>query len=894
MLYFFVCLQTTWCQNDIKMSSEFQSLICASTAVACDMIYSYFDIGVEFITLSSTGKRELLYIYLVNLIVLMVAQAIAKYELSRQVVILKLDISEALNTVTASYQEKITNSAAILRQDLKYSVNTVNHLRIETGVKEYHTSKNIAEIVAAAKRRMSTHPMEFQRRNVSIFSMGNNPLWNNNTEVNITGDQIIEETTLRKYSTQADDLQDILDVTACLTTQMLSDGTPLSNRSRRRASGFMQTSFFEYNPLSRRRHITLSDIIDDDGEVGWIDDCKVQRCPNRSDGNAVVHDDKTIEGYLQKKRSRGDSFDRCYCVLSHRKVLLFYQRKSKVSLHVSSSIGHFNLNSASEVRISECCLVITVSLNSERKSLIVQAYTSSEGMIWYKGLCRAVYGGHGYGNNIVGDALQNESVYSCCDQQSSTFYRSMIGCNGDYSATESCDMLPIHCGYLSQPQKNIFSSVEYKYCVLRRPGILYGYKSISGANSGGVESGKILVSMCDVLSVVQNNDDKSWFEIAIKDKTIKFEALSEKLATEWCNVIIMWTKYFTVIINASLQSTLTRPLQNNNEGTVSPVFASAVEMVKSRSCNLEKSNCTTDVVVISPAAIEIVNQFYLVKTKTSSFAPSKWQRLWVSTEREGCLTIFAKRPTSHVDDICPQEVVQLSNIIAVDLCTINFCCVHIHEKGFHHEIKSDSLSDAMTLRTNLLSHIVKVHEENKTKAEPQAPLPMLPAVDTKAEIWEVLDSIINNVELDAYGMDAVEIEPFTRESSFFKPLGSGLNPLEVYLNQQSMKARRSIALENHLEFVDMILNPVMIVDKVKESIEASRDRSDSYHDNNQFLTLNSNVDEDTFANKLKTQSYQDLNIEFWARHKWYLTAVVCFVTLNVLTITSYMIRETDF
>ena len=73
-----------------------------------------------------------------------------------------------------------------------------------------------------------------------------------------------------------------------------------------------------------------------------------------------------------------------------------------------------------------------------------------------------------------------------------------------------------------------------------------------------------------------------------------------------------------------------------------------------------------------------------------------------------------------------------------------------------------------------------------------------------------------------------------------------------------------------------------------------RPRHESLDDNAKFLRMNSKVDEDDFANKLKTQSYQDLNKEFWERHKWYLTAVVCFVTLNVLSVTSYMIRETDF
>ena len=55
-----------------------------------------------------------------------------------------------------------------------------------------------------------------------------------------------------------------------------------------------------------------------------------------------------------------------------------------------------------------------------------------------------------------------------------------------------------------------------------------------------------------------------------------------------------------------------------------------------------------------------------------------------------------------------------------------------------------------------------------------------------------------------------------------------------------------------------------------------------------FMKVNSRNDEDEFVNKLKTRSYQDLNKEFWVKHKWYLVAVVCFVTLHVLHATSYI------
>lgn len=65
------------------MASELQSLACATFAVAADMVFSTFDIGVDFITVPS--KQELFYIYLVNLCVIIIAQAVAQYEIKSKV-----------------------------------------------------------------------------------------------------------------------------------------------------------------------------------------------------------------------------------------------------------------------------------------------------------------------------------------------------------------------------------------------------------------------------------------------------------------------------------------------------------------------------------------------------------------------------------------------------------------------------------------------------------------------------------------------------------------------------------------------------------------------------------------------------------------------------------------
>jgi phenylpropionate dioxygenase-like ring-hydroxylating dioxygenase large terminal subunit len=47
------------------------------------------------------------------------------------------------------------------------------------------------------------------------------------------------------------------------------------------------------------------------------------------------------------------------------------------------------------------------------------------------------------------------------------------------------------------------------------------------------------------------------------------------------------------------------------------------------------------------------------------------------------------------------------------------------------------------------------------------------------------------------------------------------------------------------------------------------------------------------VDNMQKKSYKDMNAEFWVTHKWYLAAVVCFVTLNVLYTTAYIVTTYD-
>ena len=78
-------LQLNWTHNDIKMSSEFQALACAGTAVAMEIALSYLGVGANSITANLSDRSGVLYIYCVNILFSFFAQAIARKRLRNKV-----------------------------------------------------------------------------------------------------------------------------------------------------------------------------------------------------------------------------------------------------------------------------------------------------------------------------------------------------------------------------------------------------------------------------------------------------------------------------------------------------------------------------------------------------------------------------------------------------------------------------------------------------------------------------------------------------------------------------------------------------------------------------------------------------------------------------------------
>jgi len=114
------------------------------------------------------------------------------------------------------------------------------------------------------------------------------------------------------------------------------------------------------------------------------------------------------------------------------------------------------------------------------------------------------------------------------------------------------------------------------------------------------------------------------------------------------------------------------------------------------------------------------------------------------------------------------------------------------------------------------------------------------------------------------------------------------NQLRAKLSRESSVIPK--AWDPDLEDMDSVqYNEVCVEEEVVET--RTRRASDCAH--REYMKLNSQTDDDDFMNKLRTNSYQDLNKKFWVKHKWYLTAVVCYVTLHVLHVTSFIIRERE-
>ena len=487
-------------------------------------------------------------------------------------------------------------------------------------------------------------------------------------------------------------------------------------------------------------------------------------------------------------------------------MLLMYKKKSKVSDHVSSSTGHFNLNNATDVKIGESGCDITVTFDSKKETLIIQTFSSCEGTMWFKGICRVVYEGRESPCDDVEEGIRLHEHPVFVINKPYIFCRSMLASGGSLSSVETCDHLPTHSGYLTRI--NVLTYSECKYYDLRQPGVLYGYKSLSEATRGANNSSKMRISLQDVLSVTQNRDDMCIIEINVKDKSIKFEALSEKLACDWCEVIIKWLVYFTELSNASLCSTQIMMRDNAISGSssftstnISGQNQASVEMVQAKSVNISRPGSDSNGIAFVNCNEEL-GDFYLMKIKTTMFSTVNWQRRWVFVDAVGNLTISTNKPNNFNDPSFIKESVHLSNIIAVEVCPVNACCLYIHESGIHHEIKANSVLNAISLRNCLLNKIFAFcHKDFNNyinfipfKIHSQTP----PEDDSTREIVaDVLESLMQNVEFDAHGMDAVEIEPFSKGASIFNSLDSGLNPLESYLNHTPVSARRSTKLDKH-------------------------------------------------------------------------------------------------
>ena len=783
---------------------------------------------------------------------------------------MKKDITEALNAVTEAYQEKMSRSVELLRQDLHTSVEKVTEKRLNVKAKEFKQSKEIVKIASSASRRMSSVPVDGVYRKPSVFDMNSNPLWGRprrNAKENARSNTDVDD--------NMDDLQDILDVTANLTTKLVKS----KDKQKRRGSGFMQSSFLECNESTSPSYV-------ENIEQEWQDDVNSPQQLSTPDEKAAFR----VEGYIKIKWGNKNKprlqFQRRFCVLSRNNMLKIYKRKKDVSDHVSSASGHIDLSSAEDICQTEDAL--SVRFGRENDTLYLQPYTLTEKEMWFNTLTYLIREGSGDVEDNM-ESMLDEQMYTC--KKPAVVYRSMLGSGGKFSDIDSIDQLPLHSGYIAKLNK--YKQKEYVYLKLEQTGALFQYKEAPELN-GRRSNTTVLFSLSDVLSVTHSEEDMCFFEVCIKDRCFRFEGDSYGCAYEWHDVFVKWMKYFTTLSNASLQQSLASIEVADPSGSMMPVELNQVEMVRRRYSN--DLQYTNDDVATKNKQEKM--DYILVKEKTSLFSSARWQRRWIHVDSLGILKILTDRPNlADCGENAIMRSICMSEVLSIDISAKDACCFYIHEKGKHLKLKAENFNDAVAWRNFLLNMIMRLHSvqpDNDTE---------IPDISTRDVVEDVMDDIIESVVNSSEDTDEFEIEPFSRISSMFRPLESGLNPLETFLKNnecgEAVRARRSTKQAKN-EFVELILAPRnSIREEVRDRINSAADdvvknRRGSDVENRRFIKMNSTVDEDDFANKLKTQSYQDLNKEFWTRHKWYLTAVVCFVTLNVLSVTSYMIRETDF
>eukprot|EP00603_Paraphysomonas_imperforata_P008293 CAMPEP_0114421826 /NCGR_PEP_ID=MMETSP0103-20121206/5287_1 /TAXON_ID=37642 ORGANISM="Paraphysomonas imperforata, Strain PA2" /NCGR_SAMPLE_ID=MMETSP0103 /ASSEMBLY_ACC=CAM_ASM_000201 /LENGTH=1351 /DNA_ID=CAMNT_0001590377 /DNA_START=358 /DNA_END=4413 /DNA_ORIENTATION=- len=688
-----VVVQITWAQNDIKMASELQSLACATFAVAADMIFSQFDIGVEFITVPS--KQELFYIYLINLFVIIIAQGFAQYEIKSKVKSLKADVTKVVQALTASKKrssnEKMKQLSGVGMQrgsggsvTLKSGSQRLSrHESTETVDEDKEDSTNYNPLASLRENKPPQIKKRSQRRSsiIDIFE----------SAINTVKEQVVETDDNDHFL----DLQDILDI----TEEINDDGGSYATRGRKStaSTGRHRVSSTATDGSAKRRtsHMYSNPIFNDQDFNAFGDE------------NSIIDGNNLCAGYLKLQRRDGMSYQRKYFILTPE-VLVFYNKESDVSEHVAAIEGKVLVSDIRRI-LQDVSTPLKFSLVLDKVTYHFEAFTDTEADTWFSQLSAIVSSNPLLNTDTTADSTAADYNFIDRKRQNITAYRrSSVG--GIPSVVNSLlypsrSKLPLKSGYLEK-HNNLFW--QKRYFMLKQPGVLCWYGSEKDARSD--TEMKNSLSMDRVLSVSQSDEDSCCFEIDIRGRTFYLKALSTGLASEWCDCITAWSK-FMFIQNGnkrgssrkdsvvSAESKDLNSLRDRTDTAVSGLTENSctdnqIEMSLVNSASSERKNPVKRNSLLSLGSAETMSpdkKKGIVMIKAPLFATSKWKTCEARIVNPGVLTITnVGLPNNVIESINMWEV--LSVDVSEDEDDFEYC-LDLVLKGSVFVLKLSTPSD---------------------------------------------------------------------------------------------------------------------------------------------------------------------------------------------------------
>ena len=479
------------------------------------------------------------------------------------------------------------------------------------------------------------------------------------------------------------DLQDILSMTAVFTpprSNSIHGASSASPRASRRNSSHLSYNFFassaqdeavmHANPLQ-----TGLPSLDEPDEWRDVD---VTSSATESDASVL------LQGYLRMKKTPIAKYVKQYFVLNKSHQLIYYSDKSDVTGHVARAKGIIHSSEVKSILNSDVDMTV-LEVVCKNKTYFIQAYTQLEAAEWYTALCggmitsgdmSSIYmeaGASSMGDEVMDIANFNPMVGGMKKKQA--IRRASMATIQPKSPPAAATITPRVTtetaidgipqekkGYLKKDNLWVW---QERWFELSTPGVLSWYKQVSESGVGLDTGAKGHLSLQDVISVDQSEDDPCFFNIDVKGRTHKLQADSDGLAAEWCALLITWMEYlpFAEITKVRCQ---TSPPSYNGSG---------LEMIAQENKNTPRSRGNgrrssllvsqlKDTDVVQTPKKEVAEAQGWVKKKIETGA---WEREWLWILKPGILLWFTSDEEATQGQQNAKGVLQIASILSVDL-----------------------------------------------------------------------------------------------------------------------------------------------------------------------------------------------------------------------------------